>query len=164
MLWPRNYEAPWMNMLFLQPSCVPCPGRMKNVKSNCGVYLSTTVLNDLVIDLCSDGDLTRKIVLATVKEFPVLYFRQVFQRHKLKILSYKNHDRILACFKQTRIYTQTLYFFFFFVNFSRGDWGERSCPRSATAIHSVAVNRTHNLPTGRRTLYHWATTRTETSH
>jgi len=33
-----------------------------------------------------------------------------------------------------------------------GDWGERSCPRSATAIHSVAVDRTPNLPIRRRTL------------
>jgi len=35
-------------------------------------------------------------------------------------------------------------------------WGERSCPRSATAIHSVAVDRTPNLPIERRKLYHWA--------
>ena len=34
----------------------------------------------------------------------------------------------------------------------RGGWGERSCPRSATAIHSVAADRTPNLPIGRRTL------------
>ena len=38
----------------------------------------------------------------------------------------------------------------------RGVWGERFCPRSATAIHSVAVDRTPNLSIGRRTLYHWA--------
>ena len=36
----------------------------------------------------------------------------------------------------------------------RGGWGER--PSSGMAIHSVAVDRTPNLPTGRRTLYHWA--------
>jgi len=36
----------------------------------------------------------------------------------------------------------------------RGGWGERSCPRSATAIHSVFVDQTPNLPIGRRTLYH----------
>ena len=63
------------------------------------------------------------------------------------------------------------YLFFFVVNFwrrqlaaglslncasCRGNWGECSFPRSATAIHSVAVDRTPNLPTGRRTLYHWA--------
>jgi len=34
----------------------------------------------------------------------------------------------------------------------QGGWGERSCPRSATAIHSVAADRTANLPIGRRTL------------
>jgi len=34
----------------------------------------------------------------------------------------------------------------------RGGWGECSCPRSATAIHSVAVDRTPNLPIERRTL------------
>jgi len=28
----------------------------------------------------------------------------------------------------------------------RRGWSERSCPRSATAIHSVAVERTPNLP------------------
>jgi len=38
----------------------------------------------------------------------------------------------------------------------RVGWSERSCPRSATAIPSVAVDRTPNLPIGRRTLYHWA--------
>jgi len=27
----------------------------------------------------------------------------------------------------------------------RGSWGERSCPRGATALHSVSVNWTHNL-------------------
>jgi len=27
----------------------------------------------------------------------------------------------------------------------RGGWSERSCPRSATANHSVAVDRTRNL-------------------
>jgi len=36
-----------------------------------------------------------------------------------------------------------------------GGWGERSCPRSVTAIHSVALDRTPNLPFGRRTLNHW---------
>jgi len=36
----------------------------------------------------------------------------------------------------------------------RGSWGERSFPRSTTAIHSVAVDRTPNLPIERRTLYH----------
>ena len=34
----------------------------------------------------------------------------------------------------------------------RGDWGERSFPRSTTAIHSVAVDRTPNLPIERLTL------------
>jgi len=38
----------------------------------------------------------------------------------------------------------------------RGGWGERSCPSSATAIHSVAVDRTTNLPIERLTLDHWA--------
>jgi len=37
-----------------------------------------------------------------------------------------------------------------------GSWGERSCPRSGTAIHSVTVDRPPNLPIERRTLYHWA--------
>jgi len=37
----------------------------------------------------------------------------------------------------------------------RSVWGERSCPRSATAIHSVAVGRTSNLPIW-WTLCHWA--------
>jgi len=32
----------------------------------------------------------------------------------------------------------------------RGSWGKRSCPRGATALHSVAVNWTHNLPTERQ--------------
>jgi len=32
--------------------------------------------------------------------------------------------------------------------------GEHSCPRSAMAVHSVAVDRTPNLPIERRTLYH----------
>ena len=32
----------------------------------------------------------------------------------------------------------------------QGSWGERSCPRGATALHSVSVNWTHNLPTERR--------------
>ena len=35
--------------------------------------------------------------------------------------------------------------------FCRGGWGERSCPRSTTAIHSVAMNRTPNFLFGRRT-------------
>jgi len=39
----------------------------------------------------------------------------------------------------------------------RGGWGKRSCPKSATAIHSVAVDRPSNFPIERRTLYHWAT-------
>jgi len=34
----------------------------------------------------------------------------------------------------------------------RDSWSERSFPRSATAIHSVSVNRTHNLPIVRGTL------------
>jgi len=38
--------------------------------------------------------------------------------------------------------------------FCRGDCGERSCPWSATAIHSVAVDRTHNLSVDSRILYH----------
>ena len=38
----------------------------------------------------------------------------------------------------------------------RGGWGEHSCPRSATAIHSMTVDRTPNLPIERQTLYHWA--------
>jgi len=38
----------------------------------------------------------------------------------------------------------------------RGSWSERSCPRSATALHSVSVNWTHNLPVLRRKLHHWA--------
>ena len=33
--------------------------------------------------------------------------------------------------------------------------------RSATAIHSVPVDRTPNLPIERRTLYHWANSTTE---
>jgi len=33
---------------------------------------------------------------------------------------------------------------------------ERSWPSSNAAIHSVAVDRTHNLPVERRTVYHWA--------
>ena len=37
---------------------------------------------------------------------------------------------------------------------SRGGWDERSCPRSATAIHSVAVDRTPDLPIWRWTLNH----------
>ena len=37
----------------------------------------------------------------------------------------------------------------------RGGWGERSRPRSATAIHTAAVGRTPNLPIERRTLHHW---------
>jgi len=40
------------------------------------------------------------------------------------------------------------------IAFCRGGWGERSCPRSATAIHSVAMDRTLHLPIERRTLYH----------
>jgi len=32
----------------------------------------------------------------------------------------------------------------------RGSWGEWSCPRGATALHSVSVNWTHNLPIERR--------------
>jgi len=39
----------------------------------------------------------------------------------------------------------------------RVGWGERSCPRSVTTIHSVAVDRTPNFSIERRTLYHWAT-------
>ena len=38
----------------------------------------------------------------------------------------------------------------------QGKWGERSCPRSATAIPSVTVDRTPNLPVRRRTLHHWS--------
>jgi len=40
----------------------------------------------------------------------------------------------------------------------RGSWGGRSCPRSATEIHSVAVDRTPNfpIPIEGRILYHWA--------
>jgi len=38
----------------------------------------------------------------------------------------------------------------------RDSWCEHSCPRSAMAIHSVAVDRTSNLPVGKQTLYHWA--------
>ena len=34
------------------------------------------------------------------------------------------------------------------------DWGERSCPANATAIHAVAVDRTRNLSTERRSLLH----------
>ena len=39
--------------------------------------------------------------------------------------------------------------------FCRGGWGERSCPRSATAIHSVAADRTRDISIEKRTLYHW---------
>ena len=38
----------------------------------------------------------------------------------------------------------------------QGSWDERSCPRSTTAIHSVGVDGTHNLPVERWTLYYWA--------
>jgi len=34
--------------------------------------------------------------------------------------------------------------------FYRGGWGKRSCPRSATASHSMAVDRTRNLPIERQ--------------
>ena len=34
-----------------------------------------------------------------------------------------------------------------------GGWGERLCPRSVMPNHSVAVDRTPNLPVGRRTTY-----------
>jgi len=37
--------------------------------------------------------------------------------------------------------------------FCRGGCGERSCLRSTTASHPVAVNRTPNLLIGRWTLY-----------
>jgi len=59
----------------------------------------------------------------------------------------------------------------YLVNFGDGNWrhaghslncascwggcGESSFPRSATTIHSVAVDRIPNLPIGRRTLNHW---------
>jgi len=43
-----------------------------------------------------------------------------------------------------------------------GGWGDRSCPRNATVIHSVAVNRTHNLPIEMRTPYCWTVARTRT--
>jgi len=36
----------------------------------------------------------------------------------------------------------------------RYGWGERSCPRSTAAIHSMAVGRKRNLSIERRTLYH----------
>ena len=45
----------------------------------------------------------------------------------------------------------------------RGSWGERSCPRSTTASHSVALNWTRNLPIERRTLYHWVVAATAKS-
>ena len=38
----------------------------------------------------------------------------------------------------------------------QGDWSERSCPRSASAIPSVVVDQTPNLPIERRTLHPWA--------
>ena len=38
----------------------------------------------------------------------------------------------------------------------RGRWRERSCPRSATSVHSVVADRTPNLPIETRTLCHWA--------
>jgi len=38
----------------------------------------------------------------------------------------------------------------------RGSLGERSCPRSTLATHSVSVNWTHNFPVERRIFYHWA--------
>jgi len=68
---------------------------------------------------------------------------------------------------QTRLHQQFLFFFFNFGDgnwrqtaawltiFGRDGWGERSCPRSTTAIHSVAVDRSLNFPIERRTLYHW---------
>jgi len=37
--------------------------------------------------------------------------------------------------------------------FCLGGWGEPSCPRSASVIHSVALGRTPNLSMERRTLY-----------
>ena len=40
--------------------------------------------------------------------------------------------------------------------FCQGGWGEHSCPRSATASHSMVVDRTPILPIERRILYHWA--------
>jgi len=36
----------------------------------------------------------------------------------------------------------------------RGGWGVRTCSRSATAIHSMAVDWTPNLPNERWTLYY----------
>jgi len=44
------------------------------------------------------------------------------------------------------------------LKYFQGYWDERSCPRSAAVIHSVALDRTPNFPTERGTLYHWATT------
>ena len=38
----------------------------------------------------------------------------------------------------------------------QGCWGERSCPTSATAIHSVVMRRTASLTIERRTLHHRA--------
>ena len=38
----------------------------------------------------------------------------------------------------------------------QGSWCACSCSRSATAIHSVSVNWTPNLPVERQSLYHWA--------
>ena len=42
------------------------------------------------------------------------------------------------------------------LKYAWGSWGERYRPRNATAIHSVAVDRTPNLPNEKRTVYHWA--------
>jgi len=36
------------------------------------------------------------------------------------------------------------------IAFHRGSWVERSCPMGATALYSVSVNWTHNLPIERR--------------
>ena len=40
--------------------------------------------------------------------------------------------------------------------FCWNDWGESSCPRSATVIHSLAVGQKTNLSVERQAVYYWA--------
>ena len=84
-IWQNKINIKWSYDYYAQSNCV------------FDVYLRTTVLNILALDLF----LLRKMVLVTCKNFQYLYFRQVFQRHELRqSLAKKNWS--YSCFVGTK--------------------------------------------------------------
>ena len=104
-----------------------------------------------------------KSVLNSYMAYTRLNFCGIFSLSACKVIVQK-HERMHTCVgvHYTRVYAYT-------VNFGDGNWRQveawivllvgavevNAVVQGSTAIHSIAMDRSPNLPVERRTLYHW---------